>query len=96
MPQIQMPKGDGLRVKSDYDLFGFAQFRAVDGRLVHIAHAYRDGELEVLPSDEADVIVCCHPTIVAKRYNLPVVGDWEGETKVEFYDSAIRVKEKIK
>jgi hypothetical protein len=87
-------ENDGVRVKSDYDNFGFAQFVAQSGKRVFLAHAYSDAELEVEPPDNADLVICCHPGPVARKTGFPTVGDWDGETRILFYTKHVCVLEK--
>lgn len=99
MIKIKMANKEGVRVKSDYDTFGFAIFASTSGAVYHLTHAYRDGELEVEPSQSVDFIICCHPQKVASCRNgdgAKVVGDWAGETRILFFESSVRVLERRK
>ena len=87
-------ENDGIRVKQDYDNFGFAQFIARDGKVMFLGHAYRDATLEVPPSTMVDCVVCCYPERVTHNLGLDTVGDWRGETRIQFYTKHIRVTEK--
>jgi len=87
-------ENDGMRIKRDYDNFGFAQFVAKDGKIIFLGHAYRDATLEVAPPAKVDHVVCCYPKGVARNLGLSTIGNWSGETHIRFYTKHIRVIEK--
>lgn len=70
---------------------GYTVVTTTDKRSLLVTHADASGRLvaNLLGTSKPDMVVSCYPANVARRYNLPVCGDWEEETGILWRDGAI-------
>jgi hypothetical protein len=95
---MELSCSDGFRVVELLQARGWAGFRVSNSQqVVLVTHCTADGQLPHLAEalgvmPKPDMVVCCFPAIAKERHpELPIYGDWHGESRIEGFLTFVEV-----